>query len=168
MRSWLVQGPPKCFWLPGFFFPQGFMTGVLQMHARKHTIAIDSLSFGFKVTSYESADEVPGAPEDGIFIDGLNIDGARWDREARCLEDSLPGVMYSSLPVVHFFPAANYEHPEGEYQCPLYKTSVRAGVLSTTGQSTNYVLNVSLPMSKGKTEDYYVLQAVALLCMLNQ
>lgn len=50
MRSWLVNGPPKCFWLPGFFFPQGFMTGVLQMHARKYAIPIDSLSFGFEVS----------------------------------------------------------------------------------------------------------------------
>lgn len=49
MRNWLVHGPPHCFWLPGFFFPQGFMTGVLQMHARKYSIPIDSLSFGFEV-----------------------------------------------------------------------------------------------------------------------
>jgi dynein heavy chain len=27
MREWMVSGEPKCFWLPGFFFPQGFMTG---------------------------------------------------------------------------------------------------------------------------------------------
>jgi hypothetical protein len=49
LRSWLTLGPPASFWLPGFFFPQGFMTGVLQMHARKYSIPIDSLKFGFKV-----------------------------------------------------------------------------------------------------------------------
>ena len=53
MRSWLTLGPPASFWLPGFFFPQGFMTGVLQMHARKYSIPIDSLSFGFKVRRRE-------------------------------------------------------------------------------------------------------------------
>ena len=49
MRDWLVNGAPKCFWLPGFFFPQGFMTGALQNHARKYQIPIDTLNYGFKV-----------------------------------------------------------------------------------------------------------------------
>jgi dynein heavy chain len=41
-------------------------------------------------------------------------------------------------------------------------------VLSTTGQSTNYVLSVSLPVKEGTDEDTWVLQGVALLCMLNE
>lgn len=41
INSWLENGNPMCYWLPGMFFPQGFMTGVLQTHARKYTIAID-------------------------------------------------------------------------------------------------------------------------------
>jgi dynein heavy chain len=44
------------------------------------------------------------------------------------------------MPVIHFQPEENYKTPEGRYSAPLYKTLLRAGVLSTTGQSTNYVL----------------------------
>ena len=29
VRNWLLNGNPNSYWLPGLFFPQGFMTGVL-------------------------------------------------------------------------------------------------------------------------------------------
>lgn len=58
MRKWLTDGQPPCFWLPGFFFPQGFLTGVLQVHARKYMIPIDTLAFQFSVTQQSSAEEV--------------------------------------------------------------------------------------------------------------
>ena len=48
-RLWLEEGQPNAYWLSGFFFPQGFMTGCLQTHARQHKIAIDKLTFGFEI-----------------------------------------------------------------------------------------------------------------------
>lgn len=38
-------------------------------------------------------------------------------------------------------------------------------MLSTTGQSTNFVLCIDLPMQPGSGADHWVLQGVALLCM---
>eukprot|EP00497_Spongosphaera_streptacantha_P002560 TRINITY_DN315_c0_g4_i1.p1 TRINITY_DN315_c0_g4~~TRINITY_DN315_c0_g4_i1.p1 ORF type:complete len:262 (-),score=54.56 TRINITY_DN315_c0_g4_i1:2-787(-) len=35
MRTWLKKGKPKAFWMSGFFFPQGFMTGTLQNYSKK-------------------------------------------------------------------------------------------------------------------------------------
>lgn len=29
MRTWATKGHPNCYWLGGFFFPHGFITGVL-------------------------------------------------------------------------------------------------------------------------------------------
>ena len=49
----------------------------------------------------------------------------------------------------------------------VYKTWVRQGVLNTTGQSTNYVLNLSLPIVPSTTPDSWILQGVAALCALN-
>ena len=52
-------------------------------------------------------------------------------------------------------------------QCPLYRTNVRAGVLSTTGASTNYVLDVSFPTPEEHGPSFFVLQGTAGLTMLN-
>ena len=49
ITSWITNGNPRSFWLPGIFFPQGFLTGTLQVHARKYDLPIDELSFEFKV-----------------------------------------------------------------------------------------------------------------------
>lgn len=35
MRSWFEEGTTNSYWLSSFFFPQGFLTGVLQEHARQ-------------------------------------------------------------------------------------------------------------------------------------
>ena len=54
IKSWLEIGQPKIFNLPAFYFPQGFMTAVLQLHARKYKLAINTLKFSFQVLSEEN------------------------------------------------------------------------------------------------------------------
>lgn len=166
MRSWLTTGLPKSFWLPGFFSPQGLMTGVLQTHARKHGIAIDSLSFAFQVSQLEEPSEVVDAPENGILIYGLWLEGAKWQNG--CLTEPSPDVMCSPLPVIHFTPVQNCVASDTDYDCPLYKTSARAGAMSTTGQSTNFIMCINLPIREGTDRDHWILQGVALLCMLSE
>ncbi|KNE58518.1 hypothetical protein AMAG_04085 [Allomyces macrogynus ATCC 38327] len=178
LQEWIEKGQPRTFWLPGFFFPQGFLTGVFQNHARKYNIPIDSLKFKFQIQSDESLDREPAAgagvvleqsgphASDGVLVRGLFIEGARWDRAKERLQDSFPMEMYSRMPLIRFIPETNYAPTKDLYVSPLYKTSARAGTLSTTGHSTNFVCSVHLPSDR--SADYWITKGVALLMQLNE
>ena len=49
------------------------------------------------------------------------------------MESELDHVMNQPMPILHLDPKMDFTSPESDYQCPLYKTAARAGVLSTTG-----------------------------------
>ncbi|TMW63012.1 hypothetical protein Poli38472_005630 [Pythium oligandrum] len=164
-RHWLMNGEPVVFDLNVFFFPQGFMTGTLQNFARKYQVAIDSLAFTFTVLDVESAEQLTESPSDGIYVDGLWLQGARWSQSRAKLVEANPGEMFSPMALVHFLPAANVERSKADYPCPVYKTSVRQGTLSTTGISTNFVIAVYLPTDKHP--DYWVMNGAAFLLNLD-
>ena len=163
-RHWLTVGQPTCFPLPAFFFQQGFMTGILQLHARRYAIPIDSLSFSYKILEFETSAEIEGQPADGVYIEGFYLDGARFDRETKMIADSRHKVMNDTLPVIHFVPTQDFKRNSADYECPLYKTSERKGVLSTTGASSNFIVAVDIPTDKNP--DYWVRMGTAMLCAL--
>jgi dynein heavy chain len=63
--------------------------------------------------------------------------------------------------------AKKESNPNESFICPVYKTSIRRGVLSTTGHSTNYVLSVQLPTEKSTNSDHWVQRGVAMLTQLD-
>mmetsp|Transcript_28327 Transcript_28327/g.25133 ORF Transcript_28327/g.25133 Transcript_28327/m.25133 type:complete len:225 (-) Transcript_28327:49-723(-) len=160
--TWLNKGKPKGFWISAFFFPQGFLTSVLQNYARKFKIPIDVLSFGFDFMETTEIDLVKTAPEDGCYIYGLFIEGCRFDLKKGRLEDSMPGVMYTNAPVIYFSPQENYTPDPADYGMPVYKTTTRAGTLSTTGHSTNFIIIIDVPTHM--KPDYWILNGAAFMC----
>lgn len=87
-------------------------------------------------------------PEDGCYIRGLFLEGARWDASGGHLEESRPKQLFTSLPPMHLLPIANRELPsKGVYRCPVYKILSRRGTLSTTGHSTNFIMYAVSPVT---------------------
>ena len=167
MGDWLARGPRPSYWLPGFFFPQGFMTAVKQTYSRDHKVPIDILVVGCEVMPFAPEDVREDAlPADGTFIHGMYMEGARFDRDAMRIRGSRPGKLFDAMPCIWLKPMKGDDwNPQSCYSCPLYKTSLRAGTLSTTGHSTNFVCSLDLPI-EGPAH-FWVGRGTAMLCMLD-
>jgi len=100
-------GSPTSYWISGLYFPQGFMTGCLQRHARKYSIPIDDLKVDFELTDTILIQEEIAAvrdmkedyklykgllkQEDGVYVHGLFLDAGRIDLNTKRLVDPIPG-----------------------------------------------------------------------------
>ena len=168
MKAWVEHGAPPCFWISGFYFTQSFLTGVKQNHARKYIIPIDQIEFDFEIISnQEKIDTTKKAP-DGWYVYGLFIEGCRWDSENEVLADSLPKVLYESMPKIWLKPNIRNDIKQRHtYIWPVYKTVERRGTLSTTGHSTNFVLDIALQMQEQHTVHFWIKRGVAMITQLN-
>jgi dynein heavy chain len=165
INDWIDKGPPPVYWISGFFFPQAFLTGTLQNYARKNKIAIDTVQWNFNVLDTKTFANTTEPPEDGCYVSGYFLEGARWDYDAHQLAESRPKELYTDFPLMWLEPARNREPPkEGVYNCPAYKTLTRAGLLSTTGHSTNFVMYMEVPTDK--SESHWINRSVALFTAL--
>lgn len=139
----------------------------MQNYARKNKVAIDLLSYEFKILDNIKPEDIKEPASEGVYCYGMFLEGARWNYETHILDESLPKELYTDVPVIHFLPKQNRELPtSGVYFCPLYKVLSRAGTLSTTGHSTNYVLFVELPTDLD--QGIWIKAGVAMFLALKQ
>ncbi|XP_037908989.1 dynein heavy chain 3, axonemal [Hermetia illucens] len=164
-QNWIDNGEPNVYWLSGFYFTQSFITGVLQNYSRKNRFQIDLITLKFFVTDFES--DANKSPEIGAYIKGLFLEGARWNRETHALDESFPKILFDQMPVILMEPILKSTKvvDENKYECPIYKTSERRGVLSTTGHSTNFVMFMELNSKVKPT--HWINRGTALLCQLD-
>jgi len=101
LEHWLLTDRPNAFWLTGFFNPQGFFTAVKQEVKRLHpTWPLDAMTLHTQVLQIDHQ-EVDHAPTDGgVFLYGLILEGASWDRRAGKLRDSPSKILFTEMPVI--------------------------------------------------------------------
>uniref|UniRef100_A0A1I8FV89 DHC_N2 domain-containing protein n=1 Tax=Macrostomum lignano TaxID=282301 RepID=A0A1I8FV89_9PLAT len=171
LQNWIDSGTPSVFWISGFYFTQSFLSGVLQNFARTKQIPIDHLTLNFLVTKFGPHEDSIEPPPAGAYVKGLFLEGARWCSESHSLAESHPKILFAELPVILFMPVKKAESSSASsasastYSCPVYKTLIRRGVLSTTGHSTNFVLCIDLPTDREAT--HWINRGVCALCQLN-
>jgi len=164
MEGWVAKYP-QSYWAPAFFFPQGFFTSVKQKFARKTMTPIDTVEFNTNFHPF-FADDVKYEPEHGVMIHGLFFEGCRFDMKTMLLQESEKGVLFDQAPCIEIQPVTIDVYDPKGYPCPLYKTTDRYGQLSTTGESTNFVMFYDTPT---KTDPvHWIRRGVALVCLLNE
>ena len=64
--------------------------------------ALDNVALANDVTKMMKED-VSSAPAEGVYVHGLFLDGAGWDRRNCRLMEPAPKVLFTALPVVHVY-----------------------------------------------------------------
>lgn len=116
--------------------------------------ALDTVTIHNEVLR-QTKEEIITPPAEGVYIYGLYMDGASWDRRNGKLTESTPKVLFTQLPVLHIF-AINSTAPKDPklYVCPIYKKPRRTDLTFIT---VVYLRTVLSP-------DHWILRGVALLC----
>ncbi|GMH41668.1 hypothetical protein BSKO_09578 [Bryopsis sp. KO-2023] len=164
LHGWFENGQPSTFWISGFFFTPAFTTAALQNYARKHQFSIDKVGFDFEMLGVDES-QYTTPPEDGVYVHGLFVEGCGWDDSKKQLRESESKVLFEPGPVIWLRPMpvedfAQYQH----YNCPVYRTGDRRGVLATTGHSTNFLMMIRLPTDL--PEYHWTMRGVCMLCSL--
>ena len=164
LQKWIDEGAPPMFWITGFFFTHAFLTGVLQNYARKYKLPIDTVVFDFE--AMPANHDFTKKPDDGAYCTGMFIEGAKWSDEKMTLVESDPKVLFTEMPVFWFKPTTQDKRADfPHYLCPIYRTAERRGVLATTGHSSNFVINLTVPSDK--PQNHWIKRGVAGLLSLS-
>merc|ERR1711918_57056 len=91
--------------------------------------------------------------DDGMYIHGLFMEGARWDMKKGVIAESLPKELHPMLPVINVR-AVTYDNIDktGIFDCPVYVTTQRGGTFTFIA-----TLKTSEPVNK------WVLAGVAMM-----
>ncbi|PIK32995.1 putative dynein heavy chain 2, axonemal-like [Apostichopus japonicus] len=154
--------PPVIFWMSGFTFPTGFLTAVLQTSARQNNVSVDSLSWEFIVSPVDD-NNIVEPPKDGVWVKGLYLEGAGWDKKNACLVEATPMQLVCPVPTIHFKPVENKKKSgKGTYACPCYYYPNRSG---STGRAS-FIVGVDLKAG-AFNPDHWIKRGTALLMSLD-
>jgi len=142
LRSWLVNLKDRCAQLDDWFAepihipkvidvsklfnPQSFLTAIKQVCCQNMKLELDRLQVFTEVTKRLDPKMVDSLAREGAYVTGMYLEGARWDANANCLEDSRPKEMFTRLPVINCKAGIQQEKEDKNvYMCPTYCVPTR-------------------------------------------
>ncbi|KAF4733564.1 hypothetical protein FOZ62_017846 [Perkinsus olseni] len=152
----------KSLWISGLFNPMSFLTAVMQVTAREHSLPLDYMTNRCLFTNFTDPDGDFGSsnvPAQGVYCHGFFLEGAGWElgkgEEEGYVTDSRLKELHPVMPVLNVYAVHVDEMSwEGMYHCPVFITSMRG---------PTYVFQANLRMDADDTEARWVLAGAALL-----
>ncbi|CDJ35101.1 uncharacterized protein EMH_0023860 [Eimeria mitis] len=153
----LAQGSLKCYWLGGLHMPDSFLTALIQVTSRKKKIALDKLVLSTEVTQLTSSSQIEESLEHGAYVEGMYIEGARWDSSLERLAPQIPRKLSEEMPLVKVIPIESSRlNIRSLLRTPVYATEGRRNAMGE-----GWVFDAWLPYSEHAS--FWVLSGTALV-----
>lgn len=156
-RVWIDIEEPKVIWLSGLHIPESYLTALVQTTCRSKGWALDKSTMFTNVTTHFDEKEVTKRLDQGTYVQGLYIEGARWNGEIDCLDYQRPKELITEMPLMQIIPVeANKLKLRGTIKTPVYTTQARAN-------SMGVGLVFEADLKTKQHQSHWILQGVALV-----
>lgn len=164
LKEWTdAAETPNVVWISGLFNPMSYLTAIMQVTAREHTLPLDDIILRTEVKNSFNTDDFPTFAEQGAYVNGFFMEGANWElngNEEGYLVEQQPKELHPSLPIVHVTAIQRkFEKTVAVYQCPCYVTTARG---------PTYVFTAGLQLeSEEQDVKKWILSGTALILQLD-
>ncbi|KAI9188096.1 hypothetical protein H9P43_002487 [Blastocladiella emersonii ATCC 22665] len=161
--SWIKNGEPVVMWLSGLHVPESYLTALVQVACRKNGWSLDRSTLYTVVTEYTDAKEINERPALGCYIEGLYLEGARWNSQIGGLDRLVPGSgLVQPLPILRIVPIEVAKLKLiNTFKTPVYTTQQRRNAAGV-----GWVFDADLATRDHPS--HWVLQGVCLVMNTNE
>lgn len=156
-RDWIDVEEPKVIWLSGLHIPESYLTGLIQTTCRSKGWALDKSTMYTEVTKIFDEKEITKRLDQGTYVQGLYIEGARWSMDKDCLDIQNPKELVTQMPLVQIIPVeANKIKLRGTIKTPIYITQLRRNAMGVG-------LVCEADLKTDQHISHWILQGVAMM-----
>jgi len=156
-KDWDEIEEPKVMWLSGLHTPESYLTALVQAACRAKGWPLDKSIMYTVVTKEKNASAIKKKLDFGCYIQGLYLEGARWNSERECLDYQKPKELIEEMPLIQIIPVeANKLKLRNTISTPVYVTQDRRNSMGKGG-----VFDADLKTDRHNS--HWILQGVALV-----
>merc|ERR1719183_2294198 len=128
--EWTTKGDPAVFWLSGLHIPESLLSALVQASCRRRGWALDKSTLYTKVTKWTDRNMVRQKLLDGTYVEGMYLEGARWDIDRGQLVRQNPKELIQLMPLIEVIPIeANRLKLRDSLPTPVYITQLRRNAM---------------------------------------